>query len=209
MIFKEITIPKGNKNNSQNWKLTVETVANQLNLINAFFKKEQKSIEEKAKKLNVSVKITLKTDLDDLLGEIKSQTVRKNASDFKTENCKSFVDNYNNLKKNFDLDVIFLNTEKEKLGIEEKEQEEDKKLKYDDLDQEFKFRHWGKVRAEILSCFNGVDKSHVTHGANFDKPQTLKQIIDNIIDGLIKANTPEEKMTKILDALNEKYDYTR
>lgn len=53
---------------------------------------------------------------------------------------------------------------------------------YTDLGEKFSFKTWPAVRVDVARVLVLADKGHSTHGSNFKGDQTLKQVIDNLLE---------------------------
>jgi len=58
------------------------------------------------------------------------------------------------------------------------------------------------VRAQVAGVMGIADKGHEQHGANFDAPQTLKQIIDNLF-----ARVSDAQSAAVAARLVQRYGY--
>jgi hypothetical protein len=72
---------------------------------------------------------------------------------------------------------------------------------YTDLDENFSFKQWPAVRADVARVLRINDKGHSSHGSNFKGNQTLRQVIDNLVD-TVKG---EAEVARIQSQLRQHY----
>ena len=53
---------------------------------------------------------------------------------------------------------------------------------YKNLSESFSYKQWPDVRADVSRVLGLKDKGHSSHGSNFKGDQTLRQVINNLLD---------------------------